>query len=71
MNVEVLIELDRLRPGNKKEWIMSHMLGFIEHENMTNLLSNLTQRRYELEKTIFSLITSIFSQYPCQVVDRF
>jgi hypothetical protein len=45
-----LTELDRLRLENKKEWIMSRMLGFIEHENTMNLLSSLTYRVYELEK---------------------
>jgi hypothetical protein len=34
---------------------MSHMLRFIEHENTMNLLSNITKRVYELEKTVQAL----------------
>ena len=52
---EGLTELDRLRLENKKEWIMSHLLGFIEHENSMKLISNLIQRVYELEKIVQAL----------------
>ena len=45
-----LTELDRLRLENKKEWQMAHLLGLIEHEDMTNKISKLTTRVYELEK---------------------
>jgi hypothetical protein len=30
-----LTELERLTLSNKKEWQMSHLLGLIEHEDMT------------------------------------
>ena len=36
--------------SNKKEWQLSHLLGLIEHADITNKLSDLTQRIYQLEK---------------------
>ena len=70
---EGLTELDRLKLENKKEWIMSHMLGFIEHESAMNLISKLTQRVhelelekkrvYELEKTVQGLQDYINMEY--------
>jgi hypothetical protein len=45
-----LTELDRLMLSNKKEWQMAHLLGLIEHEDMTLKISDLTKRVHELEK---------------------
>jgi hypothetical protein len=45
-----LTELERLMLSNKREWQMSHLLGLIEHEDVTNKLSDLTKRIYRLEK---------------------
>jgi hypothetical protein len=45
-----LTELERLMLSNKKEWQLSHLLGLIEHADITNKLSDLTQRIYQLEK---------------------
>jgi hypothetical protein len=47
-----LTELDRLTLSNRKEWQMSHLLGLIEHEDVTKKLSELTKRIYRLEKAI-------------------
>lgn len=47
-----LTELERLMILNKREWQMSHLLGLIEHEDITNKLSELTERIYLMEKTI-------------------
>jgi hypothetical protein len=43
-----LTELERLMISNKKERQMVHLLGLIEHEDIINKLSELTERVYKL-----------------------
>lgn len=50
-----LTDLDRLRLENKKEWMMAHLLGLIEHEDTTNKFSELTNRVHQLEKRVCRL----------------
>jgi hypothetical protein len=52
---EGLTELDRLRLENKRQWTMSHLLSLIIHKDTTNKISSLTQRIYQLEKTVHRL----------------
>jgi hypothetical protein len=47
-----LTELERLMLSNKRERQMTHLLGLIEHEDMTNKLSEPTKRIQRLEKAI-------------------
>lgn len=49
---EGLTELDRLQIENKRQWIMSHLLSLIIHEDTTNKIRSLTQRIYQLEKAV-------------------
>ena len=52
---EGLTELDRLRLENKRQWTMSYLLSLIIREDTTNKISSLTQRIYQLEKTVHRL----------------
>jgi hypothetical protein len=52
LNENDLTELERLTLSNRKEWQMSHLLGLIEREDMTNKLSDLTRRIHRLEEAI-------------------
>jgi hypothetical protein len=52
LNEDNLTELERLMISNKREWQMTHLLGLIEHEDMTNKLSDLTKRIHRLEEAI-------------------
>jgi hypothetical protein len=36
-----LTDLDKLRLENKKEWQMAHLLELIEHEDITNKISDI------------------------------
>jgi hypothetical protein len=47
-----LTELERLILSNRQEWQMSHLLGLIKHEDVTNKLSELTKRIQRLEEAI-------------------
>jgi hypothetical protein len=47
-----LTELERLMLSNKREWQMTHLLGLIDQEDMTNKLSELTERVRRLEEAI-------------------
>jgi hypothetical protein len=43
---ESLTDLDRLRPENKKEWNMSHLLSLIINEETAIKIRDLTKRVY-------------------------
>lgn len=45
-----MTEVDRLMLSNKREWIMAHLLGLTEHEDMINKISGLAKRVHSLEK---------------------
>lgn len=45
-----LTELERLMLSNKKGMANVAFLGLIEHEDMTNKISELTRRVYQLKK---------------------
>jgi hypothetical protein len=49
---ELTDRLDRLTLQNKKEWIMSHLLSLIIHEEMTTKISDLTKRVHRLENEV-------------------
>jgi hypothetical protein len=51
--------MDRLEVQNKKNWYMAHLLGLIEHEDMVNKLSELTERVYKLEKEQQAIVTRL------------
>ena len=44
--------MDRLEVQNEKNWYMAHLLGLIEHEDIINKLSELTERVNKLEQTV-------------------
>ena len=54
-----LTDLDRLRLENKKEWQMAHLLGLIEHNDITNKISDLTKRVYELGKQYQGIVARL------------
>jgi hypothetical protein len=47
-----LTKMDRLEVQNKKNWYMAHLLGLIEHEDIINKISELTERVNKLEQTV-------------------
>jgi hypothetical protein len=50
-NGDGLTRMDRLEVQNKKNWYMAHLLGLIEHEDLINKISELTDRVNKLEQT--------------------
>lgn len=51
-NSEGLTKMDRLEVQNEKNWYMAHLLGLIEHEDIINKISELTERVNKLEQTV-------------------
>jgi hypothetical protein len=49
-NSDRLTRMDRLEVQNKKNWYMGHLLGLIEHEDLVNKISELTERINKLEQ---------------------
>ena len=58
-NSDRLTRMDRLEVQNKKNWYMAHLLGLVEHEDMVNKLSELTERVYKLEKEQQAIVTRL------------
>jgi flagellar biosynthesis chaperone FliJ len=49
-NSHRLTRIDILEVQNKKNWYMAHLLGLIEHEDLVNKISELTERVNKLEQ---------------------